>query len=350
MKATAKGPTDEDTVSITHPLKFHWLYLTGKKSGENKTGPVSRARILVNRVDPATGERKDELLSDTTSEVSNVQDTSHAFVLRRNIYANNREDNDGELEIVSRDLWHLLKTLLSHYPYHIFQGDPVTINSPYEGLILNWDKLDKAANESPADGEDGEARTDLKLLLDTISSGSGDPKLDKYFKIRESHKEQKFVTFETLWTIFAPGTLVYGKPFQGQDQVFIVHDNLIPWPRIERKESKWTIACWTYDFDGKKFKRLALRFDIESFEGTRPISSLPFYPLDYHQDLGILKKRLLERGAKYKRFCTAKQGSRMFEYRGPVVYGKKGFSGGTEDDDDVSLSNFANNRILTNEI
>ena len=310
----------------------------GKKSGEKKTGPASRAKILINRLDPTTGERKDQLPSDTTPEVSNVQDTSCAFVLRKNVYMNNREENDGELEIVSRDLWSLLKTKLSHYPYHIFQGEPVTINSPYEAFILNWDKLEKAANESSSEEKDDQARKDLKLLLDTISSGSGDQKLDKYFKIRESHKEQKLVTFESLWTLFAPGTLVYGKPFLGQDQVFIVHDNIRPWPMMGRKTSTWTLQCWTYDWNGKIFKRMALQPNIESFEGTKPISSLSFYPLDYHPEPEVLKKHLVERGVKFKKFCTAKEGSRMFDYRGNVVFGKRGFPGVTGDDDEVSLS------------
>ena len=318
----------------------------GKKSGEKKAGPASRAKILINRLDPTTGERKDQLPSDTGSEVSNVQDTSCAFVLRKNVDASGREENDGELEIVSRDLWSLLKTILSHYPYHIFQGDPVTITSPYEGLILNWDKLEKAANESSSEEKDDQARKDLKLLLETISSGSGDQKLDKYFKIRDSHREQKLVTFESLWTLFAPGTLVYGKPFLGQDQVFIVHDNISPWPNNGRKTSTWTLKCWTYDWNGKTFKRMALRLDIESFEGTRPISSLPFYPLDYHQELEVLKKRLFERGAKYKRFCTAKEGSRMFDYRGDVVFGKRGFLGVTGGDDKVCLSSSYYHHVL----
>lgn len=309
-----------------------------KKSEEKKTGPASRAKILINRSDPTTGQRKDQLPSDTIPEISKVQDTSCAFILRKIVNESNREDNEGELEIVSRGLWSLLKTLLSHYPYHAFTGDPVTIDSPYEGLILNWEKLEKAANESSPDEKDDQARKDLKLLLDTISSGSGDPKLDKYFKTRESHKEQKYVTFESLWTIFTPGSFVYGKPFLGQDQVFIVQDNMGPWPSVGRHKSTWALQCWTYDYDGKTFKRMALRLEFESFEGTRPISSLPYYPLDYHQEPEILKKYLVERGTKYRELCTAKPESRMYDYKGDVVFGKRGFAGVTGDKGEVSLS------------
>ena len=301
-----------------------------------EAGPISRASILINKFNPTTGERKDEQPSETTPDATKVQGTSHAFILRKYV-GNSLEENHGELEIVDRDLWKLLKRLLSHYPYHLFQHDPVAIQSPYEAFIFNWNKLEAVAKESQIDGKDEQARLDLGLLLETISSGSGDPKLDKYLKVRESSKEQKIVTFESLWTLFPPGTLVYGKVFLGQDQVFIVQDNTRPWPRNTSEPSPWTLECWTYDWDGKTFKRRALDLEIESFESSKPITSLPFYPLEYHPDPEELKRRLIDRGAKYKRLCTAKQGSRMFDYEGKIILAKKGFSGVSGDDDEVSL-------------
>ena len=291
---------------------------------------------MINRTDPVTGERKDQLPSETVPEASKTQDSSHAFLLRKNVEDNSRENN-SELEIISRDLWNLLKILLSHYPYHIFQGDPTPIDSPYEPFILNWDKLEKATTEVSVDDEDNQARLDLKLLLETISSGSGDSKLDKYFKTRESNFMQKCVSFESLWTLFSPGELVYSRPFLGQDQILIVQDNITTWPYLQRQGSTWSLQCWTYDWDGKNFKRMAVRLVIDSFEGTKPITSLPFYPLDHHKEPQVLKENLKERGAKFKTFCTAKRESRMFDYKGEVVLSKRGFSGITGDDDEVSL-------------
>ena len=309
------------------------------KTGEKDNGPISRAKILINRIDPSTGERKDQLPSETIEDVSKVEETSHAFILRKYVGTDtrDREDNEGELEIVSRDLWSLLKELLSNDPQHTFQGDPVTLNSPYEAFIHRWSELEEASKESGGNEKDKEARKDLRLLLDTLSTGSGDPKLDKYFKTRHSNREQRSVTYETLWTLFPPGALIYGKPFLGQDQVFIVQDNLRIWPFIGRETSTWNLACWTYDWDGKNFKRMALTLEFESFEGLKPITSLPFYPLKYHPEPEALKKHLSRRGEKYKRFCKARQGSQMFDYRGDVLVGKKGFSGLVGDNDKVSL-------------
>lgn len=271
---------------------------------------MSRARILINKYDPAIGERRDQLLDDTVPKVAKKEDEAVAFRLRKNVDSS-RQDSTGELEILSHDLWQLLKKILSHYPGHTFLSDPVTINSPYEALVLNWDKLEKAAKGGVVDDKEHQARSDLKLLLATISTSSGDAKLDKYFKMRQSSRELKSVTFESLWTLFAPGTLVYGKPFLGHDQLFIVQHGWRSWPRPN--VTSWPLACWTYDWDGKVFKRMPLKLELECFEGHKPITSLAFYPLDYHSDRNSIMQNLMKRGDKYKRICNAKQGSRMFD-------------------------------------
>ena len=265
-----------------------------------------------------------------------VQDPSKAFILRKKLYGDTTK-NDGELEIVSHDLWNLLVRLLSHCPYHIFQNEPVTIESPYEPLILNWDELAKAANETSADETDKQALLDLRLLLDTIASGSGNPRLDKFLKTRDSNRDQRNVSFETLWTIFSHGALIFATPFLGEEQVFIVQGYERTWPSTQAEAPTWTIMCLTYDWDGKFFNRMPLVLSIDHFQGYKPITSLPFYPLDHHPDPASLKKHLFERGQKYREFCIAKRGSRMYDYRGDVVFGKKGFSGVHRDDDEVSL-------------
>ena len=305
-----------------------------------ETGPNSRAKIFINRIDSATGERKDYLPSDPSPATPHVTETSHAFTLRKSVFQD-IEKNEGEIDIVNQHLWDLLKGLLGHYPYHVFQGRPVTLDSPYEPLVLYWHKLEQAAEQIAKDDDDKQARSDLKLLLDTVSSSSGCPKLDKYFKNRHSNKEQKSVTFETLWTIFPPGSLVYGQPFQGQDQVFIVLDYLEAWPYRQRKPSdeqaSWDLLCWTYDWDGKRFRRMCLKLEFEYFDGPKPITTLPYFPFELNEQHAVIKKNLIKQGVRYRQSCTATQGSRMFEYKGEATFVKKGFSG-VQGDNEVSLS------------
>ncbi|PQE03101.1 P-loop containing nucleoside triphosphate hydrolase protein [Rutstroemia sp. NJR-2017a BVV2] len=335
VSSPTKAKTEEDAVSTM--LSGTILgKINVKQATETETGPKSRARILINRTDPETGQRKDQLPSDTSPTVSKVTDTFHAFTLRKVLYED-EDDNDGELEITNENLWSLLKDLMGDYPYHIFRGPPVTLYSPYPPLIFNWDKLELATKEQSKEETDKQAREDLRILLDTLSSGSGDAKLDKYFKMRESNKDQKNVTYDTLWTLFPPGTLVYGKAFLGQDQVFIVKGNMRYWPHTS---PMWSVHCWTYDWDGKMFKRLCLKLKIERFDGHKPIATLPFYPLEFQSNYTVIKKNLIERGKIFRNVCMMKQELRMFEYSGEAIFDRKGFSGirGDDDNDEDQMS------------
>ena len=300
-----------------------------------ETGSQSRAKVLINRVDPDSGERKDHLPSEASTVGTQVEEKHYAFILRK-IVRENELKNEGEIEITSQFLWSLLKRLLSHYPYHLFRGSPTIIRSPYEPFIMNWEKLEQAAKEVPKDETDKQCRSDLGLLLLSIRSGSGDLKLDKYFKTRAANIERSTVTFESLWTIFPPGSLIYGKPFLGEDAVLVVQDNTGTWPS-QSEDQDWSLLCWIYDWGGKSFKRLCLEVTFQSFDGQKPITALPYYPLELVKDRDTLTAKLVERGREFRQYCLLKQGQRMFSYSGEAIFDKKGFSGVQIDDEKVSL-------------
>ena len=144
-----------------------------------------------------------------------------AFVLRKTVHDQfSDEENSSEIDIINLDLWNILKEHLGDYPYHIFRASPVTLVSPYEPIVFAWDVLTKAARQEAKDERDKQARHDLQNLLDILSGGaSGDSKLDKYFKSGRTCINEGSIHFDELWTIFSPGTLVYGTPFQDEGQV-----------------------------------------------------------------------------------------------------------------------------------
>ncbi|GAP93213.1 putative phd-finger domain-containing protein [Rosellinia necatrix] len=297
--------------------------------------PASRVKVIISKRDSEGVPIESEGELSTTKE----EDTSkHAFVLKKIIYNKIfRKDNESEINITSPDLWDLLKTHLRWYPYHIFSDAPVTLSSPYEPIIFCWDKLLEVASSDGA-VNDRRARDDLKLLLDTISGGhSGDEKLDKFFRIRGNYKnqEQETVQFDDLWTIFPPGTLVYGKPFQNEDQVFVVKDNNMTWPEWNdesREHYHWSLEAWSYDWKDGSFGRSSYILNFEHFEGHRPLTSLKYYPFEMHQDRELVTSKLIERGKKFQQYCKAKNEERMFDYDGDAVPEKKGFSGMKSDE------------------
>ncbi|KAK6506459.1 hypothetical protein TWF506_011367 [Arthrobotrys conoides] len=332
-KADAAGTTDSK--SSTEPT-------SDAKTDDKNIEPSqhSRVKILKTVKDPSTGERVEQLEKSQNLKLDVSGD--HAFILKKKmqeLFLSDEEDS-SEIDIVNPDLWELLKKHLGHHPNHIFRGGPVTLHSPYDPFIFEWDALQNAAAQDPKDKQDEQARGDLKLLLDVISGGSsGDAKLDKYFKGRDVCVQQEKIQFDDLWTLFPPGALIYGKPFQDQDQLFIVQDNMGTWPDHDDRPQQflpWRLKCWTYDWIGEIFQRTSFTLLFDPYDGYRPISALPYFPFEKHPHHDKIKSELVDRGKDFRRLCTAKEGSRLFEYKGDAIFGKKGFSGLIQTDDDGS--------------
>ncbi|KAF0314836.1 AAA family [Colletotrichum asianum] len=304
-----------------------------KKEGQE---PVSRVKVVITRRDPDTGEPIEEEKKFEKSKDEEFDREKFAFILRKNIYENKfspyQTPNRSEIDIVSKNLWNLLKRYLGHFPYHIFREDPVTLSSPYDAIIYEYDDLLAEAEKAEEDEENMQARKDLKLLLDTIRTSSGDEKLDKYFKMRPNYKKPtpNTIQFEDLWTVFPPGMLVYGKPFQGEDQVFVVKDNQMFWPWRDpsmREPLPWKLDAWSYDWKDGTFSRTLFTLEFEQFDGHLPLTSLPFYPFDLCEEQEKIREKLIERGQTFRKICNARNDTRLFDYLGLSILETKGFSG-----------------------
>ncbi|CBX91215.1 hypothetical protein LEMA_P067230.1 [Plenodomus lingam JN3] len=329
--------TPTKTVGIQEGKPEHDQESGGKKASNasEETGPNSRVQIIKKTINRETGEQNE--VEETRASGTESEDTSkRAFILRKMIPERfSDHDPKSEIDIVNPHLWDLLKKHLGDYPYHMFRGGPLTIPSPFEAIVFAWDTLEKVVVEPTDDSFEKQAREDLGLLLGIISGGSsGDPKLDRYFKGRKVNTEERTVQYDNLWTIFPPGCLVYGKPFQNQDQLFVVRDNLRTWPFYE-DTNIWKLDAWTFDWTGDKFERTCLTLSIEQYEGQEKIITLPFYPFEFHPEYstGRIQNELLERGKKLRKLSEADQGARMFDYNGDCIFGQKGFSGLQNDDE-----------------
>jgi len=132
------------------------------------------------------------------------------------------------------------------------------------------------------------------------------------------------------------------KPFLNKPQIFMVEisESLVP----NDLSSKFAIICYSIDWNGSKFDKVPFEMTIERFSDKKSLFELPFYPLDFHQDMDDdddepksrncaddspavkrLKAKLKDRGVLYKKYCTAKKGKQTFRYNG-TAYHQKGSS------------------------
>lgn len=213
----------------------------------------------------------------------------------------------SEVDIEDRELRDLLKKVIGEsYPDQSWEGNITNMIAPFAPIIHNWAEL---VNVCSDESEDSQARDDLRKLLDLVKSST---ELQDYFKTRDSNLQSNKTTYETMWTLFRPGTRVIARPFMNLPQIFEVKSSPDPYGK-----KNLGVECWCYDWTGKEMVKAAFDFRIEKFRGTKDISSLFCYPLKYYkEENGDFDQNLLiKRGQKFVELCTVKKGAeQMFSY------------------------------------
>ncbi|PHH80034.1 hypothetical protein CDD82_2018 [Ophiocordyceps australis] len=137
-------------------------------------------------------------------------------------------------------------------------------------------------------------RKQLKVLIQYLDSDYAKTKECLYPML-----ESGVITFDLLWALWKPNTLVFGNLYGSSDdhRVFRVdlayHQNNIIRGECYIIEGKYL------EYDGKKFGFGSFAEEMGEFQGARKITSLPCYPLRYHRDEARIRQNLIDRGKKF---------------------------------------------------
>ena len=154
----------------------------------------------------------------------------------------------------------------------------------------------------------------LKVLVKYLDTDYAETKKTLYPLL-----ESNMITFEYLWALFKPNTIVYTSTYGNQDE-----------PRAFKVEyatkeysfmrGEWYCIEGRYlEYDGKSFGMGGMEVNVESFKGARKITSLACYPLKYHRETDTIRTDLIERGRKF----VALKGMNYRFHRGMAFFKKK---------------------------
>ncbi|KIY04112.1 uncharacterized protein Z520_00804 [Fonsecaea multimorphosa CBS 102226] len=278
----------------------------------------------MSRWDGRSGGRRDTEIGRWNELEGKAPSSKRAFTFRRVMdLTDEKKFKYSEVDVESRELRGLLRKVIGDsYPGQSWEGNTINLIAPFAPVVHYWKELSEASRE--IDVKDSlaikAARKDLNSLLECISTCT---ELESYFKTRDSNLESHTVTYQTIWTLFRPGTLVVARPFMNLPQVFEVKASPDPW-----EDRRLNIECWGYDWNGKEIVRVTFEFPIEKFRGTKEISSLFCYPLEYFRDEKenfdqSLRKELLERGKWFLEVCQTTGAKQMFEYDGQAFSSRR---------------------------
>ncbi|KAI9817745.1 MAG: hypothetical protein M1827_000864 [Pycnora praestabilis] len=205
-------------------------------------------------------------------------------------------------------LRNFLGGVLKGYPGITVALERLTFNANFEPLVHRWQQFEDAIDVET----DPETKSHAELLFETLRD-----ELKETIRSSQDMIANKVMTHEYLWTIFQPGAIIYARQ-DGQECALKLERGTM---QSTQCGLAYNLQCEKIDWDGEKFGRVITNVSIPDFLGTKQITQLPAYPIQYHPKEVELRDRLIERGYRV-------EGLRGFHYKGYNGIGfKKGLWG-----------------------
>ncbi|PWY89945.1 P-loop containing nucleoside triphosphate hydrolase protein [Aspergillus heteromorphus CBS 117.55] len=163
----------------------------------------------------------------------------------------------------------------------------LTFKAPFHSFYYRWHRFERLCEEE----QNKEAKTHLDLLYQ-ILRGEIVPQIEAMTDLVKN----KVITFDYLWTIFAPGMEVYTR-LDGHDRLMELTDSRYG---ANMSGEFFTLECRYIDCDGSNFGYVSSSVDIAKFEGVKRILDLDAFPSHLHPDSEGLVDRLHVRGEKFE--------------------------------------------------
>lgn len=180
-----------------------------------------------------------------------------------------------------------LEEILKKEDVHLDVNDVATFREPFRPLYFCYDDIVTKYRRLA----DGDALKPHMLLLIKV--------LDELFsEIRVKRKHllaSGLVSYKLAWTYFPKDCEVMSWGHNGEFLVKVV-DTATRW--TSPVSQSLAIRCKILRFNGEAFIWDDADLDIPQFEGNKPITNLPHYPLRFLKDSDDTKKRLTERGRR----------------------------------------------------
>lgn len=265
-----------------------------------------------------------ETIPKNNKPVENAETAKYALLVRnKKVYNNPRKTlSIHSIVVQSPLLKRLLQKVLKDYPSLSLNLRTLEFAGKFEPIIHRWAKLQETIAKLDDSDEDRETKKHASLLFSVLKTEFSD-----VIDSSQDMMSKGVITFDLLWTIFQPAALVYSRQ-DGQDIALKLLNTKYSVDQNGTPILILTAKC--VDWDGSRFGTNKTITQIKMYTGTRKISSLAVFPLDFHPEKDDMTQRLLERGAKFEALagCHYKQysgiGWKMNQYGGKDKFNIKG--------------------------
>ncbi|KAL9083052.1 MAG: hypothetical protein Q9165_008676 [Trypethelium subeluteriae] len=316
---TARKPTNINGSSTPNTLDVadsSERSLINTEHGDNlaPTGSLPKIRNLYEakhkqRALPWTARYPDDL----EEPLENAESAQYALLVRYNkCYDMRKKLKVDSIVVQSPLLKSVLRSVLDDYPGITTSLQRLEFSAPFQPFVHRWEQLSEARKKQTHP----ETCEHLELLWKVLEE-----ELHDVIREKQDFVANGVVTFDSLWSIFEPGALVFHQD-EGHDRIYKLRSGNYqetPCGKIYRMQ------CGYVEFDGEGFGFSQGIISVPSFAGTAPITKLLAYPAIRHAHYESLKERLLARGRLFEAYkgyhFKAYQGIAIGQgYFGPIRY------------------------------
>lgn len=209
------------------------------------------------------------------------------------------------IDVQNLQLVAALADILKNENEHIEPNDIATFREPFRSLFFCYEDI-VAKYKSLAEGD--QLRTHMLLLIKVLDDLFGDLRAK-----RRSLLSSGLISFKLAWTLFPKDREIISWG-NNTELILKVIDASVK--MINPTQGVLLIRCKVLRFNGEAFVWEDVELDIPQFEGNKPITDLPHYPLSFLSDAEDTKKRMVERGRKVLDY----QGLTYCTYTGIGIY------------------------------
>jgi len=185
----------------------------------------------------------------------------------------------------------LLAGVLKGYPGITVGLNRLEFTGKFEPLIHRWAELQAAIDKLDDKTEEERTTKDHANLLQDALVKEFKSLIDR----SQDLKNKRVMTYDDLWTLFQPGATIFTRQ-DGQETAMTLLDT--KYGQDCKGNPCFYVRCKFVDWDGTRFGTTKSTSLIYEYSGTRHISQLRAFPIEYHPDAQALRARLIERGTK----------------------------------------------------
>jgi hypothetical protein len=181
----------------------------------------------------------------------------------------------------------LLKPLLEE----VFEGydgitatlKKVTFSKPFAPFFYRWPRFKKAVESV----EDEATRAHADLLYDVLSK-----ELDETINTYHDLLSHGVITYKYLWALFKPGDLLLCQ-YKGEEMIMKLQSS-------DYESGGLVMYCKFVEWNGHSFGYASQNIIIQVFDGTKSITDLDAYPIQFNSESGVIESRLAARGKRFE--------------------------------------------------